>query len=169
MTIYLDYEGFQDLSSLPRQYLCDVNDVHPGWIEKQIDYWSRWLDARLRKRYNTPFNAFDATPDATPIEVQGWIARIVSLRLLLKRGVDPNDEQFVAIQQDAQAAFAEISEAANGEIGLFDLPTNATNDASLITRGGPRAYSEASPYVYRDVQSESFYTEESSGRGTTYE
>lgn len=168
MTIYLDYSGFEGLSALPREYLCELNELHPGWIEQQINYWSRWLDARLRKRYDTPFPAFDAVPTPTPIEVQGWVARMVSWWVLVKRGVDPNDAQASLIKEDADRAMAEVLEASNGETGMFDLPTSETSDASLVSRGGPMTYAEASPYVYRDVQAEAVVAEHQTGAGTTY-
>lgn len=166
MAIYLDFDGFRNLSTIPSGFVDDVEKVSPGWIEGQLEYWARWIDSRLRKRYASPFAAFNATPP-TPASVQGWLARIVTVRVWIKRGVDPNDLQFAAVQEDATAAQAEVLEAANSETGWFDLPLKGDEDGSAISRGNPRVYSEASPYVWTDVQSQAGKSEDNSGTGSS--
>lgn len=165
MATYIDFDGFRNLTTLPSSFVDDVEKVSPGWVELQLEYWSRWIDSRLRKRYATPFAAFDATPP-TPPTVQGWLTRIVTLRVWLKRGVDPNDLQFETINEDAKSAQAEILEAANSENGWFDLPLKVNEDGSAINRGNPRVYSEASPYVWTDTQAQVGKNEDSSGGGS---
>lgn len=166
MTVYLTYQGFCGLSTMPQRFVDDVETRSPGFTDKQIAYWSRWLDTRLRKRYATPFHAHDDVPDPTPLSVQGWIVRIVTLRVWLRRGVDSNDEQFAIIKEDEETARAEILEAANGEESWFDLPARDDKDGSLIARGGPRSYSEQSPYVYTDSQARTAHSEDSNGSGS---
>ena len=166
MSTYLDFNGFRDLTTIPSAFVDDVEKVSPGWIENQLDYWARWIDSRLRKRYATPFAAFGDAPP-TPAGVQGWLARIVTLRVWLKRGVDPNDIQFDTVKQDAVDAQTEVLEAANSDTGWFDLPLRTDEDGSAINRGNPRYYSEASPYVWTDQQAAVGRNEDDNGFGSS--
>lgn len=166
MAQYLDFDGFKGLATIPASFVEEVDAVAPKWVQGQLDYWARWIDSRLRKRYCAPFPAFDAVPDPTPPAVQGWLARIVTVKVMLKRGVDPNDVQFELLREDYERALAEISEAANGEDGLFDLPIRTAEDPTAIAKGSPRFYSEQSPYVGNDVQAAAGRLEDQSGRGS---
>lgn len=157
---YLDLPGFRAETLMPGSDVDALDVRHPGWIAGQLESWSRQIDARLRKRYAVPFVA------PYPIAVQGWLARIVTLRCYLKRGVDPNDAQFEVIKEDADNAVAEIKEAADAETGLYDLPLIEGSSASGISKGGPRSYSEASPYVGFDVQERVGRGEDRNGEGT---
>jgi hypothetical protein len=143
---YLDRDAFATLTVMPAGDVDALDDAAPGWLDVQLGYWSSAIDARLRKRYDAPF------AEPYPLAVQGWLARIVTLRAYLRRGVDPLDQQFGEIKADADAAWAEIKEAADSNEGMFDLPLRADTSASGINRGGPYGYSEASPYVWTDVQ-----------------
>jgi len=49
-------------------------------------------------------------------------------------------------------AVAELKEAADSKDGLFDLPLRADTTATGVSKGGPRGYSEASPYTNLDRQ-----------------
>lgn len=162
---YLDIAGFKNLTVIPSSFVDDLEAVESGWLAAQLAYWSRWIDSRLSKRYAAPFPAHDDTP-STPPAVQAWLARIVTVRVMLKRGVDQNDEQFIAVADDDRAAREEIQEAANSDVGLFDLPLHSTTSASGITRGGPFGYSETSPYVHADEQIRVGRFEDSRGRGS---
>lgn len=158
MAAYLDVDGFKTLSLMPSD---SIDEIDLEWIDGQLAYWSRWIDSRLRKRYSVPFDA-----DNTPEAVTGWLARLVTVRCFLRRGVDPTDQQFDVIRQDADDAKAEIDEAANSETGLFDLPIRSDTTATGIARGAPQVYSEASPYVWGDKQREAATTEDRNGSGT---
>ena len=165
MATYLDLDGFKELTVLPALFVDEVETAQSGWVDAQLDYWSRWIDSRLRKRYASPFAAHDATPP-TPLAVQGWLARLVSLRLMLRRGVDSSDLQFEVIHADYLEAKAEIQEAADAVEGLFDLPLRVDEDATAIARQETRSYSEQSPYVGHDVQAEVGREEDSAGEGS---
>lgn len=166
MAIYLDFDGFKGLTTMPEGFVEDVEKVSPGWVANQLDYWARWIDARLRKRYATPFAAYNDTPP-TPASIQGWLARIVTVRVWLKRGVDPDDLQYATVAADAEAAIAEVLEAANSDEGWFDIPTRTDADGSAVNRGNPRAYSEQSPYVWTTRQRATGLNEDEAGGGSS--
>jgi len=157
---YLDLAEYKKYSVLPAVDISDVETIQAGWVDRKLRAISRSIDARLRKRYAVPFSY--PYPDA----ICDWVARIMDPQLLKKRGVDATDEQFISIAEDAKAALEEIKEAANAEEGLFDLPVDDTADGSAITKGGPLAYSETSPYVWLDVEEETGRAEDSDGVGS---
>jgi hypothetical protein len=119
-----------------------------GWTLAQCELASAQIDARLSKRYATPFGA----PVSTIVE--GWVTRIVTARAYQKRGANPSDEQQRNIFSDATDAWSEVKEAADAAAGLFDLPLRSDTTQSGIARGGPMGYSERSPYRWWTVQAE---------------
>lgn len=160
MAPYLTLAQFRARTIMPGTDVDAVEASAPGFILSKLTAKSRWIDARLSKRYAVPFAS--PFPDA----VCDWLARIVTLSAYLRRGVDPNDEQFVALKEDAERAEAEIAEAATAETGLYELPLINTTSANGVTRGGTSVYSEASPYVWQDVQRERGRNEDRNGGGT---
>jgi hypothetical protein len=146
MAAYLTVTTFKLHSEMPSAYVVELETAEPGFLDAQLARTSRDVDGRLAKRYAVPF--VSPVPDV----VLGWVARIVTARAWRKRGVDAQDEQFVQVQRDADAAWAEVREAADSNEGLFDLPLRADTSASGIVRGGPFGYSEQSPYVHTDRQ-----------------
>jgi phage gp36-like protein len=160
MPSYLDIAGFKSLSTMPSTDVDGVEALYPGFVLAQLEHASTRIDGRLRKRYAVPF----ALP--YPETVKVWLAHIVTVLVMLKRGVDPNDEQFAEIKALAQQAHDEVKEAADGELGLWDLPLRADTTESGISRGGPLGYSEQSPYVAFDLQSEAGRLEDRNGRGS---
>ena len=157
---YLDKDAFAALTVMPEEYVAQIEMVSPGWVDGQLEYWSRQIDSRLAKRYAVPFSS------PYPVAVCGWLARIVTVKCFLKRGVDPQDEQFDEYKSDAAAAMDEIKEAANSETGLFELPLRADKNASGISRGGTFGYSETSPYVWADIQGRVGHAEDRNGGGS---
>ncbi len=149
---YLDRDAFAARTDLPPEYLDAIEDRTPGWLDVQLEQWSRWIDARLTKRYDVPF----ATP--VPEIIKLWLSTIVTMRALLKRGIDPSDVDVSLLREDydrvvgTPANPGEIQEAAEAEKGLFELPLRQDVSASGVSKGGPRTYSEASPYAWRDEQ-----------------
>jgi len=162
-TPYLDVTGFTQLTLMPDTHVQELESTYPGWLLAQLTNRSRWLDSRLRKRYACPFAA------PVPETVTGWLVDIVTLRAMLKRGVDPNDQQFVEIKERHDKAEAQVQEAADAEKGAFDLPL-AVGGGTLTQTGAqlgtPAVYSEQSPYVWRDQQACVGSAEDSRGRGT---
>jgi hypothetical protein len=170
MATYLTLAKYKDLTTIPSEFVDEVESRYPGWVAAQLEYWARWIDARLRKRYATPFAAHDATPP-TPPTVQGWLARIVNLQVWIKRGIDPSDATFPTLKEDHDNARAEVLETANANEttspgAWFDLPLRADEDGTGISRGGPRSYSEQSPYVWTDRQRDTANDEDANGGGS---
>ncbi len=159
-TPYLTFDDFKALSLMPSEDLDAVEQASPGWIAAQLEYWSAQIDSRLRKRYAAPFSS------PYPIAVRGWLARIVTIRCYLRRGVDPSDLQFAEIKADADTAVAEIKEASDSVTGLFDLPLREDTTSTGATKGGPFVYSEASPYAWMDAQASTGRSEDNRGGGT---
>lgn len=160
MAAYLDLAGFKDLSEMPATSIDELEVVHPGWVDAQLEYWSSQIDARLTKRYAAPF----ASP--YPLAVKGWLARVVTVRALRRLGVDSTDEQYADMKADAEAAWAEIKEAADSNEGLYELPLRADTTETGISRGGPYGYAEQSPYVWTDKQVADGRAEDAAGDGT---
>lgn len=159
-TSYLDLDGFRSHTILPDEDVNEVELRYPGWIATQLAAASQKIDARLRKRYAVPF------AEPYPLTVQSWLARIVSLKVLHKRGVDSNDQQYAEIRDDANTVFDELREAADSTDGLYELPTNADTSSSGVVRGGPYFYSESSPYVWTDTQASVGRVEDARRRGS---
>jgi hypothetical protein len=157
---YLDVDGFKLLSTMPATDIVELEAAASGWLDKRLEFRSREIDARLGKRYGTPFVA------PYPIAVQGWLAAIVTRDAFLRRGVDPTDQQFAEIKAAADQAYADLKEAADGDGGLWELPLRNDTSANGVTRGGPRAYSEQSPYVWTTQQGTTAREEDSAGSGT---
>lgn len=80
MAIYLTLAKYKALTTLTDSAVDDTEARYPGWIDNQLESQARWIDARLRKRYSTPFGAHDAAIP-TPPTVQDWLTRIVNLRI----------------------------------------------------------------------------------------
>lgn len=160
MASYLTTAEFKTRTLMPGEFVDAIEAVDSGWTLLQLEEASAWIDSRLRKRYAAPFES------PYPTQVLSWLTRIVTVRAYLKRGVDATDEQFQSIQQDAMDAKAEILDAANGDAGLFDLPLRSDTTATGISKGGPWAYSEQSPYVGFSRQARTGREEDRNGGGT---
>lgn len=163
MATYITTDEFRLRTLLPSNVLSQIEAVTPGWLAAQIDAVGHGIDARLSKRYHVPFNA--PYPDI----IKSWIINIVSLNAWLKRGMVATDESFGEYKAMHDRAIAELQEAANSETGLFDLPLDASapGGASAIVRANPFSYSEASPYVWQDVQRERGRNEDGNKGGTS--
>lgn len=161
MSVYLTDSEFRLLTLLPVNVIDEVEVRTPGWLTQQLTTVSSRMDARFAKRYAAPF------VDPYPTVVQEWLAHIVSWRCYLKRGVNSLDSEATEYKAQHDQALKEIEEAANSEVGLFELPLKqSTPDGTGVTRGGPMSYSEQSPYVWTDYQAEVGRNEDEAGGGT---
>jgi hypothetical protein len=160
---YLDLAEFRDLTLCSGAVIDRVEASARGWIARQLAFHSDRFDSRLRKRYACPF----ASPP--PLTVQQWLGAVVTPLVMLKGGMAPQDQLLTSAQDLAAAAEAQLTEAANSETGLFELPLRADlPGAGGVTQGAPHGYTEASPYVWRDVQRATAAAEDSAGTGTVW-
>lgn len=158
---YLDLAAFRALSTMPGTDVDTLESLWPGWIDGQLQRFSRRIDAQLGKQYARPF----VSP--YPEVVTGWLADIVTWRAYRKRGVDPDDRAMVDAKEDLDTALAEIEQASKSDTGLFELPLTAATDTQGRSRTAPMAYTESSPYVWRDMQIGEALDEDSAGTGTS--
>lgn len=160
MSAYLTESDFRLQTLLPVNVIDEVEDRTPGWVTQQLLMVSARIDTRLTKRYAVPF----ASP--YPIAVLEWLTHIVSWRCYLKRGVNSLDSEATEYKSQHDQALKELEEAANSNTGLFELPLRADTAATGVSRGGPRAYTEQSPYVSQDQIAATGHNEDSNGGGS---
>lgn len=160
MAAYLDIDEFKLRTIIPSDFVDEVEAAAPGFYAAQAELWSRWMDTRLGKRYSSPF----AVP--FPEALKGWLTRILTLRVYLRRGIEPGDKQYETIAEDAKDARDEIKEAADSVTGLYDLPLKDSELGSAIVYGAPVVYSEQSPYVNHDVARDIATHEDCNRRGS---
>lgn len=160
MSAYLTVAEFSLKSVVPAAYIATVEAMQVGFVDQKLADVSRRIDSKLRKRYAAPF----ASP--YPEQVQDWLQRIVSPLVWFKRGVDATDEGYQTVLKDGADAWAEVAEAADGQMGLYDLPLIAGGTATGISKGGPLVYSEQSPYVGFDRQVDTGRAEDCARRGS---
>jgi hypothetical protein len=103
-------------------------------------------------------NAYAAAPPV-PETILKWLTFLVTEDVATRHGINPNDPLAIRITEKAKLAEAELLEAANTQTGLFDLPSSE-DEGSAIDTGGPRGYSQQSPYEWTYLQAAAAY-----GRG----
>jgi hypothetical protein len=149
MAAYLTLAQFRLRTVMPGGDVDAIEAAAPGFLLQLLEDETEWLKARLRKRYAV--ESFDASP---PAIVLRWLVKMVTPQAYEKRGWNPSSEQDKAILDAGDAARAEVKEAADSEVGLFDLPLRQDAAGSGISKGGPFGYAEASPYTWTDRQAE---------------
>ena len=159
-TAEADLERYKLLTIMAAADVDDLEQLHEGWHAANFEQATAWINARLTKRYPVPY----ARP--CPDVCEGWLVDIVTLRAFMRKGVRQTDEQFQEAVRADKRARDEVLEAAGSVTGLFGLPSRTDPAASGITKGGPRSYSEASPYVQFDVQGDRAQSEDLSRRGS---
>lgn len=158
MSDYIDIAELKMLGSMPAEDVDDVEARYPGITAATITAVSGMFDARLRKRYAVPFEA--PYPQPLKMAVSGWVA----YRLWLKRGFNPSAEHNGSIELDYTEAKEWLSEAANSETGLIELPKKEEPlGPGAVSAGGPLGYSEASPYAWTTLQRGTGQSEDSNG------
>lgn len=150
MAGYLDVVGFTARTVMPSKEVEALEKAAPGWLLQQSESLSRVeIDARLRKRYAAPFDVATC-----PEAVKVWLTRLLTFNAYLRLGVDPNDQQWSIIHEQATDTQLQIKEAANSVDGLYDLPLRDSEKTTGIVKGAPRGYSEPGPYQWLDAQRE---------------
>lgn len=161
MSQYLTVTEFMDRTLLPQPYVEQVIAQAPAFVLTALIDRSAYIDALCIKRYDAPFK------DPYPNIVKRWLTHLVSLDVYMKRGFNPTDDDADLFVKQYDTAVQELKEAADSKDGLFELPLKQDTQAqSGISKGGPRSYSETSPFVWKREQREQGRTEDRNGRGT---
>ncbi len=148
MANLLDFDGFKARTVMPSVEVDAIESDSTGWIASRIAVAESWINSKLRKRYDVPFEA------PAPEVFFGWVVAMVTPEAYRRRGWDPSEAQAAQIEQDRKDARDQVQEAADSSEGLWDLPLRADTSTSGITKGGPYGYSEQSPYAWSDRQRE---------------
>ena len=145
---YMTLTDFQARTLMPAVDVSAVEADTAGFFVTRLTAQTARMHARLRKRYpNLPF-AGPPYPEA----VLEWLTKIVTWEGYQKRGFDPADETMKDVRDAATQADLEIKEAADGVVGLFDLPVADGSSGSAVGKGTPLVYSETSPYRWTGLQ-----------------
>jgi len=138
------------VGSMPAADIDALETLFPGTFLGVATSVSRLFDARLAKRYEAPFADYPNCPEA----VKWNVAQVVVAALWQKRGYNPGSAQDEIVQTNKADALAWLKEAADSKDGLVELPLRADTTATVVMRGGPRSYSEQSPYAWTDAQAD---------------
>jgi hypothetical protein len=150
MSAYVDIDFVKLVGSMPAADIDALEALMPGTFVGIAESVSRVFDARLFKRYAVPFE-----DGKVPESIKWHVAHVVLAALWQKRGYNPGSAQDEIIQTNKNDAFAWLKEAADSKDGLVELPKRADAPGlEGVSRGGPRAYSEQSPYAWTDAQAE---------------
>jgi hypothetical protein len=133
-------------SVMPSDDIDALNAAEPGWILARALSLEGDINGRLRKRYAVPFS----TP--VPEAALNWLGALLDPEMYLKRGINPSDEQQARIEKRAETADKKITEAADAEKGLFDLPLRQDTTDTGIEQPTTLAYSEQSPFTGKHKQ-----------------
>ncbi len=157
---YLTVSEFRTETTAPGPLVDDCERTHHGYLAAKIRRRSGRINSQLELRYATPFAA------PYPDTVVEWVTKLVTLDLYEKVGYQVSAEANAYVVDRAKEALAEVQLAADAQNGLYNLPLRADTNASGVSRGGPRSYSEQSPYVGFDRQAATARGEDAAGRGT---
>jgi phage gp36-like protein len=154
---YMTLVEFRAATLMPGSFVDELEAAEPGFIDKRLYLQSAKMDARLAKRYDAPFK------QPYPVAIHEWLVSLVTYDAWLKRGIAATDQQAEEYKADRDSARNDLQNAADSELGLFDLPLRSDTDATGISRGFPQSYSEQSPYKWMTVQAQIGREEDSEG------
>ncbi len=129
------YLTFAEYSVRSRIRASLITQAGSAKVEVWLAERSSKIRARLVKRYAVDFT----DPGATTDVLLGWLGALVDLDVQEYVGGTPEGREDAWIVKRADAAEAEIKEAADSETGLFELPLRNTDPlgASAINKGAP--------------------------------
>jgi len=156
MASYLTVPEFRVRTVMSNASVDELEVREPGFLDAALSDWSAWIDARLSKRYAAPFTA------PYPIVIRKWLDHLVTPEAYTKLGWSPSSVSDQAIVERATRARDEIKEAADSKDGLFELPLRSDTTATGVSKGGPLACSEASPYAWMSKQAATGRSEDGS-------
>jgi phage gp36-like protein len=119
MSQYLTAQEYAQLTIMPLSGVDELQTRYPGWLDAMLTSYSGMIDARLAKRYVTPF----AVPVIAPIKL--LLTRLVDPIAYTKRGVDTSDAQQDRLDALYKQAEVDLAEMADSEVGKYDLPLRA--------------------------------------------
>lgn len=147
--VYVDLDYVKLVGSMPPADVDAVNALYPGKFVAIATALSAMAEARLHKRYATPFQ------EPFPEALRWHVAQLVVAELWRMRGYNPGHELDRTIEERRKEALDWLKEAADSKEGLVELPKRADQaGTSAIDRGGPLCESEPSPYDWIDAQAE---------------
>lgn len=148
MSCYPSLQNVMDFGVLLEEDVRWLEERYPGLVLRIAEAVSSSFDDFLSKRYGTPFQA------PYPVSLIQHVVAVVVYLLITKRGVKVEGTKLEAARLAHDLAWAWVKEAADSKDGLIELVrAQATpRGAVAVDRGGPLAYSEASPYSWMDVQ-----------------
>lgn len=151
MGAYIDMDYVKSVGSMPPPDIDTVESIFPGTFVALELATRRMIDARLTKRYLTPF---DFNGASVPEVVRWNQAQLVVAALFQKRGYNPGSAQDQIIQQNKVDALAWLKEAADSEAGLVELPLKegTSPDSPGIVKASPLSTSDQTPYDWIDRQ-----------------
>ena len=149
MAAYVDRDYVGLIGAMSPTDIEELETSVPGAFDAIALAVSRMFDARLSKRYQTPF-------DPVPEALKYHVTQVVVFELFKKRGFNPSSEQDATISDARKESLEWLKEAADSKDGLVDLPIRETPtpDVSAILQAGPLGTSDDSPYSWIDVQAE---------------
>lgn len=148
---YVDVDYVKAVGAMPPADIDTIEAIYPGTFDALELATRRMIDARLTKRYQTPFDYNGAT---VPEVVKWNQASLMVHALYMKRGFNPGSAQDQLITQGKLDALAWLTEAANSETALIELPLKegTSPDTAGIVKASPLARSDATPYQWIDRQ-----------------
>lgn len=168
---YVDLDFVKAVGSMPAADIDILETAFPGTFDAIAGTVTRMFDAKLTKRYSTPFGldslgAFDI--DRVPDVIKLNVCDVVIYYLWRKRGFNPGSAQDEdAIIGARDRAITWLQEAADSQNGLIELPLRDTGvDQNAVVKAAPLSYTETSPFVWADRQREIGSGEDSNGRGS---
>lgn len=146
-TSYISAADFATRTIMSPAEVARLEERRPGFLASNLLLRSAEINARLSKRYATPFAA------PVPEIVVLWLVQIVTLDAYQALGFAPtgSDEGIAAAAKSARDA---LEEAAKSDVGLYELPLRADTSAEGVSRGGPIVLTETSPYeaLHREIE-----------------
>jgi len=147
--VYVDKAYVKLVGSMPPADVDAVDALFAGKFDAIAAAVSAMFEAKLHKRYATPFD------QPYPEALRWHVAQVVVAELWRMRGYDPGHPLDQVIEDRRKEALEWVREAADSKDGLVELPKRADQaGTSAVDAGGPRGYSEASPYDWLDRQAE---------------
>lgn len=149
---YVDLDYVCLVSPIREEAARAYDAANPGSFDAIAQAVSRMFDARLAKRYVTPFDPVDP-----PEAIKFHVGNVVAYQLWLKIGYDPGSQQDTNIKDARDESLAWLANAADSPEGTVELPRRedpTKADVSAIKRSGPISYSEATPFEWVRRQAE---------------